>query len=234
MGTSGRTGRDCGGVVGSPRTGLTRFQVAVAELFFSLPESDGFLLAGGAALAAQHLTSRPTQDLDLFTRAGRSTVPSARDAFENAARDKGWAVRRIRDADTFCRLVVSSDEELLVDLALDSPPNLSPSLSMAGPTFGLEELAGRKLLALFDRGEARDFADVYTLAQRYDTDLLVNRAAQIDAGFDEAVLATMIGSLGRFTDDDIPIDADTVADLRAFFDRWQHRLRGGPTDTGSR
>lgn len=49
--------------------GLTPFQVTVATLFFSLPESDGFLLAGGAALAAQNLTSRPTQDLDLFTRA---------------------------------------------------------------------------------------------------------------------------------------------------------------------
>jgi predicted nucleotidyltransferase component of viral defense system len=36
----------------------------------------------------------------------------------------------------------------------------------AGPTFALEELAGRKLLALFDRAEARDFADVYDIAQR--------------------------------------------------------------------
>ena len=46
-------------------------------------------------------------------------------------------------------------------------------------TFG-EELAGRKLLALFDRAEARDFADVYDIAQRYDIGLLLERAAQID------------------------------------------------------
>lgn len=62
--------------------GLTAFQVTVATLFFSLPESNGFLFAGGAALAAQKLTSRPTEDLDLFTRAGRGSVP--------AARDSGW------------------------------------------------------------------------------------------------------------------------------------------------
>lgn len=73
--------------------GLTPFQLAVAELFFRLPESDGFLLAGWAALAAQHLTIRPTQDLDLFTRAGRSTVPAARDAFESAATEQGWSVK---------------------------------------------------------------------------------------------------------------------------------------------
>ncbi len=42
----------------------------MAQLFFGLPASDGFLLAGGGALLAQRLTSRPTQDLDFFTRPG--------------------------------------------------------------------------------------------------------------------------------------------------------------------
>ncbi len=34
---------------------LTEFQLEVISLFFSLPASKGFLLAGGAALLAQHL-----------------------------------------------------------------------------------------------------------------------------------------------------------------------------------
>jgi hypothetical protein len=38
---------------------LTAFQLEVARLFFGLPESKDFLLAGGAALLAQHLTDRP-------------------------------------------------------------------------------------------------------------------------------------------------------------------------------
>jgi hypothetical protein len=46
---------------------LTAFQMEVARLFFALPASAGFLLAGGAALVAQHLTTRPTEDLDFFT-----------------------------------------------------------------------------------------------------------------------------------------------------------------------
>ena len=33
---------------------LTDFQLEVTRLFFSLPASKGFLLAGGAALLAQH------------------------------------------------------------------------------------------------------------------------------------------------------------------------------------
>lgn len=176
---------------------LTTFQIAVATLFFSLPESDGFLLAGGAALAAQHLTTRPTHDLDLFTRAGHGSVVAARDAFENAVAERGWSIQRIRYGDTFSRLVVTGDEDLLVDLALDSPPNMPPAASIAGPTFGLEELAGRKLLALFDRAEARDFADVFMLAKRYRIDLILERAAQVDAGFDPTILGTMLGSFSQ-------------------------------------
>ena len=49
---------------------LTDFQVRVAQLFFSLPAARGFLLADGAALVAQQLTTRPTQDLD-FLHASR-------------------------------------------------------------------------------------------------------------------------------------------------------------------
>ncbi|MEI8407110.1 MULTISPECIES: hypothetical protein [unclassified Kribbella] len=56
--------------------GLTPYQIEVAQMFFSLPASAGFLLAGGGALAAQHLTTRPTRDLDFFTGPGRGDVPA--------------------------------------------------------------------------------------------------------------------------------------------------------------
>ena len=67
---------------------LTAFQVQVARSFFALPASHGFLLAGGAALLAQHLTTRPTQDLDFFTRTGAGNVPAATDALEDAANER--------------------------------------------------------------------------------------------------------------------------------------------------
>ncbi len=130
-------------------SGLSAFQLEVARLFFSLPASRGFLLAGGAALLAQHLTSRPTEDLDFFTAPERGQVPAARDGLEAAARQRGWTVERIRDSDTFCRLVIRSEAaELLTDLAVDAPPGYPSSVTIAGPTFDPEELAGRKLLAL--------------------------------------------------------------------------------------
>lgn len=128
-------------------SGLTDFQVEVTRLFFSLPASDGFLLAGGGALLASGLTTRPTQDL-----------------------------------------------------------------------------AGRKLAALFDRAEARDFADVYALAQRFDRSVLIERAAEVDLGFDPLVLAQMMTTIDRFDDAELPVDLEDVAATRTFFQQWIEEL----------
>jgi hypothetical protein len=207
--------REGGGVIaaGAPGSGagagsgpeLTAFQTKVARLFFTLPESRGFLLAGGAALLAQHLTTRPTEDLDFFTAPERGHVPAARDALEAAARDLGWRTERIHEGDTFSRLVIRSDDAgVLVDLAVNAPPDLPASVTAAGPTLAPEELAGHKLLALYDRAAARDFADVYVLVLRFGKRALLARASQIDAGFDAKVLADMIATLDRFTDSEIP------------------------------
>lgn len=206
-------------------TVLTAFQVRVARLFFTLPASELFLLTGGAALVAQRLIVRPTQDLDLFTRRPGDVI-AARDEFERAAGLQGWTVERIQDSPTFCRLLVHGAEDLLVDLALDSPPGQPPTASFVGPTFAPEELAGRKLLALFDRAEARDFADVFALAERYSKDLLLTQAAAIDAGFDERYFSDRLTSLSRFDDAEIPVEPAKVADLRAFFANWRDEFVG--------
>lgn len=212
------------GAEGAPE--LTPFQLEVARLFFGLPQSNGFLLAGGAALLAQHLTTRPTEDLDFFTAPERGHVPAARDALESAARQRGWSTERIHDGDTFCRLVIAgSTARVLVDLAVNAPPDSPPSPTAAGPTLAPEELAGHKLLALFDRAAARDFADVYVLARRFGKDVLLARATQIDAGFDTRVLASMLATLDRFTDSEIPLpDNLPMAGLREFYAAWRSEL----------
>jgi hypothetical protein len=204
-------------------TVLTVFQVEVARLFFSLPTSDRFLLAGGAALLAQHMTVRPTNDLDLFTGTP-GAVHSARDEFEAAAQERGWTIDVRQSTTTFCRLVVHGSEDLLVDIALDSPPLQPATASFLGPTFAPEELAGRKLLALFDRAEARDFADVFVLLRTYTKSQLLGWANDIDAGFDTAVLAEQLGTLRRFLDSDLPIESASVEQLRQLFDDWRHEL----------
>jgi predicted nucleotidyltransferase component of viral defense system len=160
---------------------LTDFQLEVARLFFSLPASDGFVLAGGAALIAQHLTSRPTQDLDFFTDR-QADVTVARDELVAAAHEHGWTVRTIQDGESFHRLQMSGPEDLLVDIALDSHPGRPPTMSVAGPTYAPQELAGRKVVALFDRSAARDFVDVFALTRGYGKAELLEWAREVNPG----------------------------------------------------
>jgi hypothetical protein len=75
-----------------------------------MPASAGFVLAGGAALIAQHLLARPTQDLDFFTAPNLGNVAAARDAFESEVHMRGWIAERVRDEATFCRLVVHAPD----------------------------------------------------------------------------------------------------------------------------
>ena len=193
-------------------------------MFFTLPASERFLLAGSAALVAQHLSERPTQDLDFFTRQP-GDVALARDEFEALMATQGWVSERITDTAIFCRLIIHGSEDLLVDLALDSPPGHPATASIVGPTFAPEELGGRKLLALFDRAAARDFVDVLALSDHYSKQLLIAEASALDAGFTADLLAGQITTLDRFTDDDLPVARADIDRLRAFFAAWRSELR---------
>lgn len=205
--------------------GLTDFQIAVARMFFELDESVGFVVAGGAALVASELTTRPTRDLDLFAGGPVKSVTAAKEALTTAAAANGWLASVVDDSPTFCRLVIRGPEELLVDLALDSPPASTPIITVLGPTLAPLELAGRKMLALFGRAEARDFADVYVLAQRFGREALIFEAASADPGFNITVLAQMMTTLNRFSDRELPVTDGDASMVRTFFSQWADELQ---------
>ncbi len=114
----------------------------------------------------------------------------------------------------------------MIVFALDSSPTLGATTSDAGPTFHPEELAGRKVIALFNRAAARDFLDVYVLSRTFDRDLLLHRARDVDRGFDEEVFAQMLDMLDRYSDDDLGLDpAVDAGEVRQFFAGWAQQLR---------
>lgn len=205
---------------------ITTFQVEVAGVFFSLPEAHSFLLAGGLALAAHGLSDRPTEDLDAFT-SQKNDVQVAFEAFSLAAKNRGWNVEVKQSTDTFVRLMVTGSDSLLVDIALDSGPGFPTTMSVLGPTFAPEELAARKLLALFDRAMPRDFVDIFRLASKWDTDRLQNLAHTIDPGFDLDALSIAMRQLERYSDADVPIDGKEIPALREFFHTWVKSLHRG-------
>lgn len=210
----------------SDAAALSALQVDVARIFFELDASDGFLVAGGAALLASQLITRSTADLDLFASTPITSVTGAAQDLVEELRRRELTVSLVHDAPTFCRMVVrGASEDVLVDLAVDSPPHVAPTITVLGPTLAPLELAGRKLLALFGRAEARDFADVFLLVARFGKDEILHQAALVDPGFSGNVLGQMMGTLGRFADDEIPLDQESTSRARAFFAEWSEALR---------
>lgn len=96
---------------------------------------------------------------------------------------------------------------------------------MAGPTLAAEELAGRKVVALFGRAEARDFADVHALLERYTKDELLSLAREIDDGFDDQVFAEMLESIARYPDAVLADVGASAPEVRESFADWARQLR---------
>ena len=141
-------------------SGLSAFQIDVARVFFALPASEGFLLAGGSALLASGLTSRPTKDLDFFGEKGRVNVGAVCEQFLKEVEVRGWKCEVLQSDVFFVRLHVKGTDEVLVDIAIDVAAQYPSQLSILGPTFNHEELAGRKLLALYDRASVGEHVSV--------------------------------------------------------------------------
>lgn len=206
-------------------TQITAFQRRVAATFFALPESDGFLVAGGAALIAAEVVDRPTDDLDLFRSRSGADIPATKDAFIKAAIAHSWAVEVSIDTPEFVRLVITAeDEELAVDFGVDADPLLPPTVTFLGPTIDVEDNAGRKILALFGRWMPRDFVDVYALSKRYDKQRLIELAAERDAGFDLGFFSQALAQVTSIRPDRFPIPADDLPAMIAFHLEWAAEL----------
>ncbi|MEM3442251.1 MAG: nucleotidyl transferase AbiEii/AbiGii toxin family protein [Candidatus Bathyarchaeia archaeon] len=166
---------------------LTALQKKTLKIFSRVNKRGDFYFTGGTALAVCYLHHRESDDLDFFTADPASLDPAARD-FENTLRSAGLNVQVERRQATFVRLLI--EQELKVDLALDTPFRLKPTaqLSINGIKMfvdDLEDIAANKMLALFGRAEPRDFIDVYFLSKEYfDFIEMTQMAAKKDTGFD--------------------------------------------------
>ena len=116
-------------------------------------------------------------------------------------------------------------ETVRVDIAVDSPPRRGTVAASIGPTLDPLELAGRKLLALFDRAAPRDFADVHRLSLRFNQTAIVDIAIELDPGLDMAYLAHALDRAATISDRDFPAEADEIERLRLWAADWAQSIR---------
>ena len=190
----------------------------------------GFALAGGNALAAHGLLTRPTQDIDLFTPVAGGTGQVI-DAVRAALVVEGYAVQVVRAADDgdFAELHVSRDgQSTQLDLGRDWRGHDAVPLDV-GPVLHLDDAVGSKTTALLGRALPRDFIDIAAALDRYSRRDLLELAFTRDRGLRVADAALAAQQLDRLDDDQFApyllTDADVTA-LRERFAAW-------PRDTAS-
>lgn len=206
---------------------LTALQLRVAAIVRELPEAEDFVLAGGGALVARGYVDRTTRDLDYFARSA-DEVPRLHAALESALRVAGLGVTTLRASGGFVRMVVEDGSEATeLDLAHDYRL-LPPEESTVGRTLAAEELAIDKVLALFDRAEARDFIDLAAVVDRWGLPHLCRRAKEKDAGFSAEVLAGQLDRFDRLPAQDFDITDEARTRLREVVRLWQLQLREPP------
>jgi hypothetical protein len=208
---------------------LQPVQRDLARLLFSLPEAAGYALAGGAALVMRQIVDRDTRDLDAFIAARPGPTPGTVDllaeAFTQAAQRAGWTLQAIRRHPTFCRFILDrGDDSVELDLAVDSP-RLEPTTAIDGiPVLTLRDLAARKVLAIVDRLEARDYTDLHALAHLVGQQICVESARTMDAGLSVRAIAEAFERIDRIADDRYPERATDAATTRRYFTTWAKEL----------
>ena len=198
----------------------------------------GFALGGGNALLAHGMTTRPTQDVDLFTDQ-EDGVQAAGDAVESALLSAGFHVDRGDQAGELTDIFPGMGEGL-AEWLLTSPQGEQTTLQMAyftrtrdpiptelGPVLAVEDVAGGKVCALASRVEPRDYLDTARLLERYTPAALIALARRLDPG----LTARDFADAGRHLDDidndaftRYGLDQNEIAAVREGFTVWPRTI----------
>lgn len=202
----------------------------VATLALSLPQARQIALAGGGALLAHDLISRPTQDIDLFTP-DEAELAQVTDALAEVLHNHGYTVEIARRVHTFAHLDIAAPDRrtMAVELAVDARIRDTVRLAF-GPVLHPDEVAADKTLALFGRAAARDLVDVDALAAHYGHDRLLQLAAEKDLGFDRRVFADALNAAAAQPDvmfHRLGLDPTQLTAVRQRAARWRDHLYTG-------
>ncbi len=151
-----------------PREILTEDQKKVIRLIAAEPKMADFYLTGGTALAGFYLHHRLSDDLDFFI--GTAPDPIFLHAFANkikrALDAKSVRFDKIYDRNQF--FFQLKNTELKLEFALYPFPQIIKPKNAGGIKIdSLRDIAANKLMAMLDRFDPKDFADLFFLLKKF-------------------------------------------------------------------
>lgn len=216
------------------------YQRDVTRLALDALASGGFALAGSGAIREHGIIDRPTQDIDLFTSV-TSTEAFALSTQRLAAkmRERGLEVVEVRNAPQFANFSVTSPtgQTVEVDLGVDWRAAEPVTLSI-GPVLSLQDAVGSKVVAVYSRGEVRDYLDLDAIreSKRFTDGQLLDIAAARDPGFDIGMFARQLDQVKRISStlrvQEYGVGEQELAHLKSRLSGWAEQLRTNPPTLG--
>ena len=202
---------------------LSPLQRRLRQIIDTIPEAANVALAGGGALIVRGVVARPTSDLDYFAASLRD-VDRLLPALEAHLEREGLRTRRVQDHPGFARLSVSDGHDTArIDLAWDvrlwPPEKIGGGVLLSEP-----ELGADKLLALADRGEARDYIDVAALADRVGFTRLYELAQRKHPKLHPGQLLYSLSAFDALPRDDFGLSDLEWQQLRTQINTWRNEL----------
>jgi Nucleotidyl transferase AbiEii toxin, Type IV TA system len=220
------------------------FQTTVTRVALQAAADHGFALAGGNALAAHGIISRPTHDVDLFA-AEPGAVGEAAGPVADALAAAGLTVTPVEATEDLGEVFYGFSQEMAewevsgggqaVRLQLVRFDRSRPAVMMdVGPVLHPDDLVGSKVAAMATRAEARDYADVAAALASYSREELVALAHRADPDLADEELAEAMQVLDAPVMGEVlarEFSAEQVRGIRAAFDAWP-RTAGPQAESG--
>jgi hypothetical protein len=183
----------------------------VAAIALRAASRHGFALAGGNAMIVHGMSTRPTEDVDLFTNRTKG-VEAAQGAVEKALREAGYRVQR-EDNTAGLADIFPGVGEGLAEWIVAAPAGRQMRLQLAyfererrpvimeiGPVLDLEDVLAGKVAAGAARGYERDLIDIGSALERFSAVELIAKARKHDPALDDRDFAELGTRLDRLPD----------------------------------
>lgn len=209
---------------------LTALQEDFLLTFSKTTLKDIFFLTGGTALSAFYLEHRISEDMDFFTEE-EGEVARVLPLIQDIVAELKGELDVKRSFRSYLEFFITRSEELLrCDFALDSPFRLGEKVFKEEYGIYVDnvlDISCNKLSALYDRGDPKDFVDIYFIDREViPFEKLVEEARKKHIGLDNYWLAVSLARVEELSILPRLLKPVTIEELKGFFRekaRWLMR-----------
>ena len=200
---------------------LTPFQEEFIIALGRTPLQEPFFLTGGTALAAFYLEHRTSEDMDFFTEE-EGQVSRVVPIVNDIASALGGELDIKRNFRSYVEFFITKGKVTLrCDFAQDSPYRLQAKVFRKEYGISVDnalDISCNKLSALYDRGEPKDFVDVYFIDRELiPFEKLVDEAKKKHIGLEHYFLAVSLAKVEEVRLLPRMLKPVTIEDLKKFF-----------------